>query len=206
MIYPFESTIQRLNNQGVKNVVSNPSVATSAASKHLIIDLISLHVLFFQCRSCDSTLENCFLKRSYHSNAQFPWDLYWKNKTYKPRSFFLQEQSYSSKQSWSHDDLGSKNKCNMIYNLHYLNFCSKVDRVNYMCHVWVVWLWINIRKAFLPNRWNKWKNHGNDWCLDKQSQVSSERKNFLRAHAIGNHCKGCSWQTASYMCICFWLG
>ena len=31
----------------------------------------------------------------------------------------------------------------MIYNLQYLNFCSKVDRVNYMCHVWVVWLWIN---------------------------------------------------------------
>lgn len=70
MIHPFESAIQRLNNQGVKNVVSNPSVATSAASKHLIIDLISLHVLFFQCRSCDSTLENCFLKRSYHSNAK----------------------------------------------------------------------------------------------------------------------------------------
>ena len=94
--------------------------------------------------------------------------------------------------------LSQKNKCNMIYNLQYLNFCSKVDRVNYMCHVWVVWLWINIRKAFLPNRWNKWKNHGN-------KKVSSERKNFLRAHAIGNHCKGCSWQTVSYMSICFWL-
>ena len=102
--------------------------------------------------------------------------------------------------------LSQKNKCNMIYNLQYLNFCSKVDRVNYMCHVWVIWLWINIRKAFLPNRWNKWKNHENNWCLDKKSQVSCERKNFLRAHAIGNHCKGCSWQTVSYMSICFWLG
>ena len=61
----------------------------------------------------------------------------------------------------------------MIYNLQYLNFCSKVDRVNYMCHVWVIWLWINIRKVFLH-------------CTKQMKQMKKPRKQLNDVQEISS--------------------
>ena len=65
------------------------------------IDLSSLYVLFYQYRSCDNTLENCFFQISFYSRA-YVRIIYEKTKCHVPLGPLLGKQYIQAKEVYSH--------------------------------------------------------------------------------------------------------
>ena len=69
---------------------------------------------------------------------------------------------------------------NLIFTNIYLDFCSKIKRVNNMGHVWVVWLW-NKKDSDLIS---SFRSEGE---MEKNIRVSSAPEHLLHGWTHGNY-------------------